>query len=253
MTKKTQKELLREANMRGILLVETEDGRLGINNGQIKIPPSFGSKPLEPDITKCNTVGGKSMKFGEILKAEMDKKAAEKQRLEKVISGLRFNRRFWEKIAELNAEGHDSNYIYQYMAHSNFTPQFSHEFRDMAVIRLTPKYFDYLIDEKGSKVESRIELDIYPTYQEMFDGVLKNHGVLVQDGKLEIPDDLEIPEETSHSDSSITTPETVCESNKDAYLDRIVESGNKAQELYEKISPSQDRPKSLLSKLKFWK
>ena len=251
MTKKTQKELLREANMRGILLVETEDGRLGINDrGRIKIPPPLGFKPPEPDITKCNTVGGKSMKFGEILKAETDKKAAEKQKREKVISGLRFNREFWEKIAELKAEGHPSDYIYQYMAHNNFTPQLAGEVggTDLIGIRLIPKFFDYLIDEKGNKVESRSVLDIYPTYYEMFDGILKNHGVLVEGTELKIPDDLEIP------DPIIAPLESERTSSCDVHLDRIIESGNKAQELYEKISPSQDKPKKgFLSKLKFWK
>lgn len=230
MTKKTQKELLREANMRGILLVETEDGRLGINNhGRIKIPPPLGSKPPVPDITKCNTVGGKSMKFGEILKAEMDKKVAEKQKQEKIISGLRFNRRFWEKIAELKAEGYSSKHIYEYMVNVGTSDR---ELQYLTGIRLIPKFFDYLVDGKGRKVGSRSELGIYPTYQELFEEVWKNHGVLVEGTELKIPDDLEIPEEP-------VTEEPL-----------VKDTSENTEEAHIEIAAPK---KGFLSKLKFWK
>jgi hypothetical protein len=230
MTNKTQRQLLREANMRGILLVETEDGRLGINNqGRIKIPPPVGSKPPAPDITKCNTIGGKSMKFSEILKAETDKKVAEKQKQEKILSELRFNRRFWEKIAELKAEGYPSDYIYPYMVNVGTADR---ELQYLTGMRLTPKFFDYLVDVKGNQIGSRSELDIYPTYHEIFERTLKNHRVLVEGTELKIPDDLEIPEEPIREEPLV----------KDI-------SENTEEERIEIAVPK----KGFLSKLKFWK
>lgn len=199
------------------------------------------------------------MKFSELLKAEMDRREAAERNIEKFLSGLRFNRKFWEKVAEFKASGKNARMLWEYMMSTR--PMYS-----SSELKPSINLCSYLIDENGDDIASRRDIYLEISGNKMFERALENHGVLVEDGQFKIPDDMEIPEDSSAIRSSeihclgpqyypcrsIPAPDNVSV-DESAILDRIIDSANKAQELYEKISSTNNKPKSPLSKLKFWK
>ena len=122
------------------------------------------------------------MKFSEILKAEMDRQAVIEHEQEKVLSGLRLHRRFWEAVATFKAKGKTSM-LYEWMMAMNYSSSLGPH----------PEFFYLVIDENGIQIEGRRDINLNLTYEEILHRVLKNHGVSFEGNELKIPDDLEIP------------------------------------------------------------